>query len=278
MEDPQMEIQNYDKYLMYFKTVQGSALKSLTEALKEVLFETNIHFDSEGLKIMGMDPSQISIVLLKLNAVDFNEYYCPNPQVLGVNMIGLHKLLKTIGNNDTVAWYLLKDDPDKLGIHIQNKKKRIDNHIMFNLMNVDFFELEFPEDDPDVTITMPCGEFQKYCRELVNVSKFVEISVDPEGTFIMKADGDFAKQEVKIRESEESNTTIQLSDKEFSKDMGRFSLKFLNLFCKSSTIGNTIQLYVGHEYPIFIVYRVASLGTCTYCLFPSVAKNDETDI
>ncbi len=264
--------QKYEGYEMYLKTVQGTAIKALSEALKEVLFETNIHFDSEGLKIMNMDPTQVAIVMLKLNAAEFEEFYCPKPLVIGVSMTALHKLLKTIGNNDTVALYVSKDNTDNLGIHIQNKKKRIDNHIDFNLMTVDFLEVELPEEDPDVTITMPCGEFQKYCRELANVANDVKIGVSNDGIFSMNVEGNWAKQQLDIAESDDSNITIELADKEFSPDMGTFSLKFLNLFCKSSTIGNTIQLYVGNDYPIFIVYRVASLGTCTYCLFPKVSE------
>lgn len=266
--------QNYSDYKIYLKTVQGTAIKSLTEALKEVLFETNIHIDNDGLKIMNMDPTQVAIVFLELHAKEFEEFYCNKPLLIGLNMPFLHKLLKTIGNNDTVSLYITKENPDKLGIHIQNKKKRIDNHILFSLMNVDFFDISFPQDDFDVTITMSCGEFQKYCRELSNIDNEVRISVTKDGVFSMTADGKFAKQRLEISESdsEDSSVTIAMHNDTFTEDMGVFSLKFLNLFCKSSTIGNTIELFVGNDYPIFIVYRVASLGTCTYCLFPTIKE------
>lgn len=259
---------NYENYKVYLKTVQGTAIKSLVEALKEVLFETNIHFDNEGLKIMNMDPSQVALVFLKLNSKEFEEYYCPKPFHIGVSMVSLNKLLKTIGNNDTLALYVTKDKQDKLGIHIQNKKKKIDNRIVFNLMNADYIDINIPNEDSDVKIIMPCNEFQKYCRELACISNVVDISVSKDGIFTMSANGDYAQQKLEISESEDSNITIQLANKDFRENMGTFSLKFLNLFCKSSTIGNTIQLCVGNDYPIYIIYRVASLGTCTYCLFP----------
>jgi hypothetical protein len=56
----------YDKYLMYFMTAQASSMKTLTEALKEVLTDINIRFDEEGFEVINMDPSQISFVALKL--------------------------------------------------------------------------------------------------------------------------------------------------------------------------------------------------------------------
>jgi len=123
----------YDEYIMYLNTVQGTAIKTLTEALKEVLTDINIKFDKDGFTVINMDPGQISFVSLKLHAEKFEEYYCPKLQSFGVNMLALHKLLKTIGNNDTLSLYVTKQNPDKLGICIQNKKKRINNNITYNI-------------------------------------------------------------------------------------------------------------------------------------------------
>src|SRR5579872_4306437 len=93
----------YDKYLMYFMTAQASPMKTLTEALKEVLTDINIRFDEDGFEVINMDPSQVSFVALKLVGEKFEEYHCPNPLVIGVQMMSLYKLLKTIGNNDTLS-------------------------------------------------------------------------------------------------------------------------------------------------------------------------------
>ncbi len=266
----------YDKYLMYFMTAQASSMKTLTEALKEVLTDINIRFDEDGFEVINMDPSQISFVALKLIGEKFEEYHCPTPLVIGVQMMSLHKLLKTIGNNDTLSMYVTKENPDKLGIVIQNKKKKICNRITYNLKDVDEVEIEIPEVDYDAQVTMPCSEFQKYCRELATISNFVTISVSPDKIFSMTVDGSIGSQTLDIEESDDSNVIIDVNDSiEDDVDIGVFSLKFLNLFCKSSTLCNTIQLYVKPEYPIVIVYSVASLGTVRFCLLPQNDENDE---
>lgn len=265
----------YDKYLMYFNTVQGTPMKTLTEALKEVLTDINIHFNSEGFEVINMDPGQISFVALKLIGEKFEEYHCPNPLLIGVNMLSLHKLLKTIGNNDTLTMYVTKEDPDKLGIIIQNKKKRIFNRITYNLVDVDLVEIDIPEVDYDAQVTMPCSDFQKYCRELVTISNFVTIGISSDKVFSMMVDGKFASQSLDIEESEDSNIVIDINENiEDDVDIGTFSLKFLNLFCKSSTLCNTIQLYMKAEFPIIIVYSVASLGTVRFCLVPQVSETE----
>lgn len=260
---------NYDKYLMYFMTAQASPVKTLTEALKEVLTDVNIHFDENGFEIINMDPSQISFVALNLKGEKFEEYHCPNPLVIGIQMISLHKLLKTIGNNDTLTMYVTKDKPDILGILIHNKKKKTCNTILYNLKDVDEVEIDIPEVNYDAQVTMPCSEFQKYCRELANISNFVNIGVSSDKTFLMKVTGSIGEQQLEIEESDDSNVVINVNEHIQGKmDIGVFSLKFLNLFCKSSTLCNTIQLFVKPEYPIVIVYSVASLGTVKFCLIP----------
>lgn len=254
---------------MYFMTAQASPVKTLTEALKEVLTDVNIHFNEDGFEIVNMDPSQISFVALNLIGDKFEEYYCPTPLVIGVQMMSLHKLLKTIGNNDTLTMYVTKDKPDILGILIHNKNKKTCNTIWYNLKDVDEIEIDIPEVNYDAQVTMPCNEFQKYCRELANISNFVSIGVSSDKVFSMKVEGSIGSQQLEIEESDNSNVVIDINENvEGTSEIGVFSLKFLNLFCKSSTLCNTIQLFVKPEYPIVIVYSVASLGTVKFCLIP----------
>jgi len=267
---------NHSKYALYLNTVQGTAIKTLTEALKEVLYDVTLHFNSDGLEIMSMDSAQISFVSLKLNAKEFEEFYCPCSTLVGVNMFALHKLLKTIGNNDTVSLYVTLAQPNVLGINIQNKKKRINNNIYYTVIDVNVIEFAIPDIDYDSQVTMPCSDFQKYCRELVNISDFVTISVSRDKIFSMFVDGKFASQKLDIEESEDSNVVIEVK-KQAPKNntIGTYSLKCLNLFCKSSTLCNTICLQMKAEMPIIIIYSVASLGTCKFCLGGQVSEEDD---
>lgn len=259
----------YGKYLMYFETVQGTPIKTLTEALKEVLTDVNIKFNSEGFEIINVDPTSVSFVALRLYGEKFEEYYCPSPVLLGVNMMSLHRLLKTIGNSDMLTMYVSKEKPGKLGIVVQNKDKKICNKITYTLIDVDLVEIDIPEVDYDAQITIPCGDFSKYCRELVTISSFVKLHVSANKTFSMEVDGEFASQCLDIEESTKSNVVIDVNESiDGNVTIGTFNLKFLNLFCKSSTLCQTMQLFVKADYPIIIIYSVASLGTVKFCLVP----------
>ena len=64
------------KYLLEVKTVQTSAFRVLIEALKEILTDANFEFSESGLKVIAMDSSHTVLVHLKLEANNFEHYFC----------------------------------------------------------------------------------------------------------------------------------------------------------------------------------------------------------
>ena len=71
-----------DNTIIEIKTIQSSAFRILTEALKEILTDANFEFDEKGIKIMAMDSSHTVLVHLKLNAENFEYYECKNKEFL----------------------------------------------------------------------------------------------------------------------------------------------------------------------------------------------------
>ena len=80
---------NSDEYILFIKTVQSQSIKILIESLKEVLTDINLYFDNNGLKIMTMDNARVALVYVRLIKDNFEEYYCRNKVMCGINMIYL---------------------------------------------------------------------------------------------------------------------------------------------------------------------------------------------
>lgn len=254
-----------DKYLLYLSTVSAGTIRTLFEALKEILTDVNIHFDSSGFKIMSMDGSKIAIVHLKLEADKFEEYRCKNPIHIGVNMLSFFKLLKTIGNNDTVSFYIEQENRNNLGILIANKEKSFKSTTKLKLLDLDDVHFVIPDITYDSVITMPCVDFQKYCRDLLAISDVVTIS-SKENIFRMQAIGDFAEQTIDIGETS-NGLVISKKEEEVS---GIFPLKYLNLFCKSSNLCSNVKLFLKEGFPLIIIFDVANLGNVKYCVAPKI--------
>ena len=254
------------EYLFELKTVQSSAFRVLVEALKEILTDANIELDEQGLKIMAMDPTHTVLVHLKLDSNKFEKYFCASKLTIGVSMLCLFKLIKTMNNNDTLSLYIEKDDTNRLGIRIENGEKNSVTKYKLNLMDLPEEKIDIPPASFESVLTMPSNDFQKSCRDMAQIADNMEIkSVGNQLIFSCK--GDFATQDTIIGETHTGMSFIQNSNPE-EVVQGIFALKHLVLFTKCTNLCQQIELYLKNDYPLIIKYQVASLGSVKLCLAP----------
>ena len=260
------------KYILEVKTVQSSAFRILIEALKEILTDANMEFDKSGIKIMAMDSSHTVLVHLKLNSDNFEEFECQNKLILGINMINLFKLIKTMSNNDTLSLFVEEDNQSVLGIKIENTEKNTVTRYKLNLMDLHEDNIQIPPTVFESVITLPSSDFQKICRDMHNLADDIEIkSVGSQ--LIFNCNGDFASQETCIGEANSGMTFIQNQNPD-EIVQGLFALKHLVLFSKCTNLCNSIELYLKNDYPLIIKYTVASLGSIKLCLAPKIDDNN----
>ena len=164
-----------DNYIIHIKTVQSGAFRILIEALKEILTDTNIIFDETGMKLIATDSSKIVLIHMKLNAENFEHYTCLNKTTIGVNMNNMFKLIKTMGNNDILSLYIDKDDPNRLGIKINNEDKNSQTTFKLNLLDISDEEINIPPAEFETELTLPTIDFQKLIRDMTNIGEFVDI-------------------------------------------------------------------------------------------------------
>jgi proliferating cell nuclear antigen len=254
--------------ILEIKTIQSAAFRILIEALKEILTDANLEFDSTGIKIMAMDPSHTVLVHLKLDASNFEYYECLNKKTLGINMLNLFKLIKTMGNSDTLTLYLEENNESVLGIKIENSEKNTVTNFTLNLMDLHEDNIEIPPAEFESVITMPSVDFQKICRDMHNLADNIEIK-SVENQLIFTCKGQFATQETCIGEANSGLLFV----KNYNPDeivQGIFALKHLVLFSKCTNLCNSIEVYLKNDYPLIIKYSVASLGEIKLCLAPKV--------
>jgi len=62
--------------ILTIKTVQIAPFRTLMTALKDILLETNITFQPDGMRIINMDKSHTILAHLFLEAPNFELYEC----------------------------------------------------------------------------------------------------------------------------------------------------------------------------------------------------------
>jgi proliferating cell nuclear antigen len=254
--------------IMELKTVQTGAFKTLSEALKEILTDANIEFTDSAMKIITMDPTQTILVHLKLEKNNFEYYHCKHKIVIGINMSNFFKLIRTLTNNDALTLYIEEGNVNFLGIRIENGEKNTLTNFYLNLIEVDESTYQIPPAQFESIITMPSNEFNKICRDMINLSEIIEIkSVGNQVIFSCK--GEFASQETIIGETSNGLSFVKHSNDD-NIIQGYYNLKHLVLFAKCTNLCNSIEMYMKNNFPIVINFAVGSLGHLKLALAPKV--------
>ena len=259
-------------YVLEIKTVQIAAVRTLMTALKDILLETNISFQPDGIRIVNMDKSHTILAHLFLEASKFEHYYCKYPKIIiGVNMFHLFKLINSIDNDDTLTIYIEESEyhggvVDNLGLRFENGDIKQCKDQELKLIEPDEEELELPSVKFSSVINLPSSDFQKIIRDLSNLSDRLEIkSVGNE--LIFKCKGPFASCE--LRRSECDGNMEFIHQQNSSKVIqGEFSLKNLGYFIKCTNLCTSIEMYLENDLPLVVRYSVASLGEIKLCLAP----------
>lgn len=253
---------NANGNLFEIKTVQSGAFRTLIEALKEILNDVNVEFDSQGIKIMSVDDTHTVLVYLRLRADRFEHYYCPQKHVLGINMFYFFKLIKTMGNNDNLTLYQPANATDKLGIRMENSEKSTTTNYFLKLFDTDVDDIQIPSLSFTSIIHMPSVDLQKICRDMNALGENLKVEITSSGSdLIFKCIGDFAEQETIISENSNTNMKVEKTSAQESEIVqGIFELKHLVLFTKCTSLCPSISLYLKNDFPLILLYTVANLG------------------
>lgn len=258
-------------YILEIKTVQSCTFKQVIDALKEILMDVNLEFDEGGMKVVATDNTQTVLVHLKLDAEPFETYHCEKKLYVGINILKLHMLIKTITNNDILTLFVERDDPNCLGIRIENVEKNVRSTYKLSMLDINVVNITIPPAEFQTIITMPSLDFQKIVRDMHNLADFMEIrNIENQLRFSCK--GDFCTQETILDMDKNANVNIvKNTDRPHDIIQGIFSLRYMAMFTKCSSLCSMVQCYLRNSFPLILVYKVASLGSIKLCL----AQHDE---
>lgn len=259
-----------DNNVLTIKTVQIAPFRTLMTALKDILLESNISFQPDGIRIINMDKSHTILAHLHLAAQNFELYECKKDKIIiGVNMFHLFKLINSIDNDDTLTIYIENSDyidgvVSHLSLKFENGEIKQCKTQKLRLIEPENEELEYPDVKFSSIINLPSADFQKIIRDLSCISDKLEIkSVGNE--LIFKCCGPFASAEIHRTEADGSMGFILKQDTN-KIIQGEFSLKNLGYFIKCTNLCSQIELYLENDLPLVVQYNVASLGTIKLCL------------
>ena len=243
-------------------TIQASAVKSTFEVLKDVLNDVNVYFKPKGVYIVTLDTARTSLIDMFLPADNFEEYVCDQEEIIaGINISNTYKLLKSITNNDVLKIEI--NTKECMDIEITSESKKTSTKFHLKLLDINESRIEVPEVSMTSMTILPSADFQRLCRDMSNIGSEIEITRLGKELKLV-CEGDFANQETIIECLEDS-----------PRISGLYSLRYLNIFTKATSMCSSVQIMQeeGNRF-LILKYNVANLGDLKFYLATKVTDDN----
>jgi len=247
---------------MFKAIVSADTLRTTLDSVSVLVDECKIHLNEEGLAIRAVDPANVGMVDLELDAAAFESYEADGG-LIGVN---LSRLEDIAGMADAGQLVQLELDEETRKLHI-----KIDG-LEYTLALIDPDSIRQEPDLPDLDlparIVIEGADIDRAVRAADMVSDHIALGVDEaEELFYVDAEGDTDDVHLELGLED-------LIDLDVGSAHSLFSLDYLKDMNKAIPRDGEVAIDLGEEFPVKIHYEIAEgLGTVTYMLAPRIQSD-----
>jgi len=254
---------------------QGSVLKKLMDAIKDLVNEANLDCSAEGISMQAMDSSHVSLVALVCRREGFDHYRADRNISLGINLQSMSKVMKCAGNDDIIT-IKADDQGDNVTFIFESPKQHRLSHFSLKLMDIDSEHLGIPDTEYKCVVRMSSSEFQRIVREMAVMGDTVRIQTTKDGVkFTVNGDmgvGSIICKQNSSADDEEDNVHIKIEDEVALT----FALRYLNFFTKATALSSQVTLKMSPDVPLVVEYKIENLGYVRYYLAPKIEEEENT--
>jgi proliferating cell nuclear antigen PCNA len=256
---------------MCMRTLQSSQWRCLVDALKDLVPDVPVKFDSTGMKLCSMDPAHVA--LIHLHALS-EFYYCREEISIGLNVTALYKMLRNLTTGGFMLEFVLRDDdPDHLQIVVTNNDKRTCTRNRLRLMKLPEESITIPATTFNRVLSIPSTDFQRYIRELSSISDRIRIK-STRDVLMLSAEGSCGSTSIEIRPTSSGlhwSHIENVGDKDEVVE-GVFLAKYLERF--SRPLDSVVEIFIKDNYPLVMRYQ---MSTCTIRLVVASLNTEDDD-
>ncbi|WP_336325491.1 DNA polymerase sliding clamp [Halovenus sp. HT40] len=247
---------------MFKAIVRAERLQSTLDSVGVLVDECKIHLDDGGIEIRAVDPANVGMVDLSLDAEAFESYEADGG-LIGVNLVRLQDIA---GMADSGQLVELELDEETRKLHIS-----IDG-LEYTLALIDPESIREEPDLPDLdlssTIVIEGRDIDRAVTAADMVSDHIELGVnETDEVFYVKAEGDTDDVHLEL----DGEDLIDLVAGEASS---LFSLDYLQDMNKAIPKDAEVTMELGEEFPVKLHFDIAEgEGAVTYMLAPRIQSN-----
>ena len=247
---------------MFTAIVSASTLQDALDSVSVLVDECKIQLNEEGLAIQAVDPANVAMVDLELEAAAF-ESYESDGGLIGVNLNRLEDIASMADSGDLIH---LELDEETRKLHIS-----IDG-LSYTLALIDPDSIRDEPDIPDLDLPgeiVPEGaQLDRGIKAADMVSDYIRLRIDEDDeTFVIEAEGDTDDVDFVLTREDLIDLTVGPADSLLSLDY----LKDMNRAIPNDA---EVTVELGDDFPVKFHYDFAEgLGHVTFMLAPRIQSD-----
>jgi len=248
---------------MFKAQVDCGRFAEALDSVSVLVDECKIQFHDDMMRIRAVDPANVGMVDLILEAGAFESYESEDGSVIGVNLGRLQDIIGMGGSGDIIHMEL-NEETRKLELEVDG--------LSYTLALIDPDSIRQEPEIPDLDLSSEFVIEQSHIDRGITaadmVSDHIALRVDPdERAFYIEAEGDTDDVDLKIGEGDLIDMTAGQADSLFSLDY----LKDMN---KGMPNGTEITTELGEEFPVKFHFQMAEgAASVTYMLAPRIQSD-----
>ena len=266
--------------LINIKTENGYVMRALFDFIGKFCDEINITFLGDGnnvvpgIKILMADEHLTIMLCVKLNAVNFINYYAKQNKLnIVVDLSKLNKFMKNCNQSCilslSVDKYVEQEYPE-IKFHLHDSINSLDKiYCQISIDPDDYMSNRMPKEATfEMTATMDITDLKNACDEIMTCnSKYVEIICSNKEIIFQCTNYDGQKFS-KIFNNDKVNILLFDNDDENIKIREIYDLRYLEKIKCCDALCSSVKLYLRNSYPLFIEINVGLLGKMMFGLCP----------
>lgn len=297
-------------YDLYLVTGQISQIRTLFEVIKDIVLEDiNISINNKFITIIKENSNKKSMIHVKLYFDQFefhhiDEKYNLNENdekisddngngsdlIIGVDSIKFFKIIKTAKTDDTIAFYIKKNQPKKIVIRIENSNKKTVSEDELIILCFKENPVKMPKEvEYPGSIIIPSKEFQQIFKniktknpkssnrniEILHTGNQLKIIYNGDNKqTVTLGDANILKNGNNIYSNIKSISDLKTGLVEIKETnnfdiiQGVYDLDYLLIFAKATSLSSIMLIRMQNDFPLILEYKIGVLGQLHMLLNP----------
>lgn len=257
-------------YLIQARWKHASFIRQVIESIKDLVRETNMDWDSAGIRIQGMDPAHVALSNIFLSSEDCECYHIREGITVGIDLHSVNKILAMTDSTDSCEFFIKSDEDSNLSIKIQSQDNSKEGLFEIPLLEIESEFMEIPETDYENQVQIASSEVPSAIRDMSFLSDSVDFNISHD-EFQLKVQGDCGKGQ---RSWKDTICKITTNCDKNSPHSQRFPIKYIMLALKATATTQTLLLEFSPNSPLRIRCMIGAKSSIVNFVAPKIDEDD----